>query len=332
MRIGALNTDDKVLIIAEVGNNHEGDFERAKLLVARAAEAGADVVKFQTIRADNFCSRKNEPRYSTLKKFEFSDAQFRELAAVAQKHQIVFMSTPFDLPGVEFLSTIVPAFKVASGDIMFKQLLEAIGRTRKPVILSTGMSTLEEVKVARQTLLVAGALDVAVLHCSVAYPTPLAEANLSAIKTLAREFGGVVGYSDHTIGIDAAAYSVACGARIIEKHFTLDKQQSSFRDHQLSADPADLSALVKKVRELEQALGSGAKVPQATEAANLVPVRRSIVAGRDVQAGEIIKISDLTWMRPGSGFKPGEEGLVVGKRLMRSLERGEVIAAADLEE
>lgn len=330
MRIGSLDTDSKVVVIAEVGNNHEGDFNRAKEMIVQGARAGADIIKFQTIRADNFCSKKNEARYSTLKKFEFSDAQFCELAQVAKANGVVFMSTPFDLIGVDFLDTVVPAFKVASGDIMFRQLLERIGSKQKPVILSTGMSTVGEVKAARRILFDSGAESVAVLHCSVAYPTPLAEANLNAIRTLKDEFGGVVGYSDHTVGIDAAVYSVACGARIIEKHFTLDKQLSSFRDHQLSADPTDLRLMVQRIRELEAALGSGDKIPQASEAANLVPVRRSIVAGRAIAAGEMITIGDLTWMRPGSGFKPGEEHLVVGKCLTKSLERGDVIEPGHL--
>lgn len=335
MRIGNSDLSEKVFIIAEVGNNHEGDFSLAQRMVALAARAGVDAVKFQTIRPERFCSRKNEQRFQTLKRFELSDEQFSKLAETARDEGIHFMSTPFDIESVDMLDALVPVFKIASGDMLFFPLLKKIARTKKPVIMSTGMANLEEVRQAR------GAIEdvwrtqninpgIVLLHCVVSYPTPINEANLQAIATLRGEFGDLVGYSDHTLGIDAAVLSVALGARVIEKHFTIDKNHSTFRDHQLSADPAEMQALVERVRIASELLGSGQKSAGASESANIGPVRRSIVAARTLAVGHVLAADDLTWMRPGDGIAPGKEDLLIGKKLKIALECGDLIRLDDL--
>ncbi len=330
MKIDCLDTTKNVLIIAEIGNNHEGNFELAKRLIELAAKAGADIVKFQTIRADKFVSVKNQLRFETLKKFELSDEQHYQLSRTATDCGVVFLSTPFDLEGVDMLNTLVPAFKIASGDNTFFPLIERVGRTGKPIILSTGLTTLPEIERTKRCIeacwrdMKVGS-ELALLHCVVAYPTPPAQANLASIRELARTFDCVVGYSDHTLGIDAAVMSVALGARIIEKHFTIAKDHSSFRDHQLSADPTEFKLLVTRVREAEVLLGSGMKQPQEAELVNMVAARRSIVAASSLPAGHVLQWQDLLWMRPSGGISPGDEHLVLGKTLSRSIEKGDPI-------
>ncbi len=335
MRIENCDLSNQVYIIAEVGNNHEGDFALAQRMVGLAAKAGVNAVKFQTIRPERFCSKKNEQRFQTLKRFELSDAQFAQLAQTAKDEGVHFLSTPFDVESVDMLDSLVPAFKIASGDMLFIPLLKKIARTKKPIIMSTGMANLDEVRQARgviEDVWRAQHVDpgIALLHCVVSYPTPIEEANLKAISTLRAEVGGTVGYSDHTLGIEAAVLSVALGARVIEKHFTVDKNHSSFRDHQLSADPGEMTLLVERVRLAESLLGSGEKIAGTSEKANLGPVRRSIVAGRALEAGRVLTIEDLSWMRPGDGIAPGQEARVVGKTLRIALECGDLIRLEDL--
>jgi sialic acid synthase SpsE len=333
MRIGPYDLDREVLVIAEIGNNHEGDFALAEAMIARAAEAGAGAVKFQTIVPDRLVSPADENRIRQLSRFQLRYDQFEQLARTAARHDLLFLSTPFDLESARFLAPLVPAFKIASGDNNFLPLIETVARTGKPILLSTGLMNLAEAAGTRDFIRgiwrEAGIQqNLALLHCVVNYPTSPENAHLAAIRSLC-SLGVTVGYSDHTLGIEAAVLAVALGARIIEKHFTLDKSHSDFRDHQLSADPAELKELVQRVREAETLLGEGEKRLLASEEEMAPRVRRSIVAAGDLQAGAILTREDLTWVRPGGGLAPGQEGELLGMRLTRPVSRGERILPQD---
>jgi sialic acid synthase SpsE len=242
----------------------------------------------------------------------------------------MFLSTPFDIESVRHLEPLVPAFKIASSDNNFVALLEAVAATGKPVLLSTGMADMDDVK--RSCGVLEGAWRKAgkapamvLLHCVSSYPAPPESANLLAIRTLASETGYPVGYSDHTLGIEAAVLSVALGARVIEKHFTLSKTQSDFRDHQLSAEPAELAELVRRVKAVQSMLGSGIKQPHPAEEPVAKAARRSIVAKRNLPLGHMIAPQDLDWLRPAGGLVPGEEGKLIGRALKRAVAAGEMI-------
>lgn len=337
MHIGAFDTKEKVLVVAEVGNNHEGNFEVAKELVRKAAESGADAVKFQTFITEHYVSKLDTARFNRLKSFEFSFAQFSQLADLTRSLGLLFISTPFDLKSAEFLRTAADAIKVASGDNNFYPLIASVAQSGKPVIISSGLSDLEHVR--RIVKFVeeqwskngAPAGELAILHCVSSYPVPPAEANLQSIPLLAKNFSHTIGYSDHTIGIEAATLAVALGARIIEKHFTLDKHFSDFRDHQLSADPGEMKELVEGIRTVSALLGVADKKIQPSEEAVVAAVRRSIVAGRDLANGHCIVLADLTWIRPAGGLNPGEEGALIGKTLNRDVAFGERLQPSDVE-
>jgi len=336
MRIGAIDVRDTVLVVAEIGNNHEGDFGVAKELVARAAESGAQAVKFQTFQTRYFVSRRDAARFARLSGFELSYPQFAELAARARACGLAFISTPLDLESARFLEGIVDAYKVASGDNDVYPLLECIARTGKPVIISSGMSELAGVHAAKRTVEAvwrsAGiAQELAVLHCVSSYPAPPDEVNLAVLPLLARELGCVIGYSDHTQGIEASVLAVALGARIIEKHFTLDKHYSDFRDHQLSADPPELARLVAAIERARILLGRPEKRVQPSEEATAKVARRSIAAVRDLAAGHTMALDDLMWIRPPGGLRPGEEARLIGRRLRRAVAAGDQILASDVE-
>ena len=329
MKINNIDTAEKVFIIAEIGNNHEGSFALAKEMIKRAAEAGADAVKFQTIIPERLVSVQQAERIKKLKKFQLTYEEYRKLSIVAKDEGVKFLSTPFDIASALFLKDIVPAFKIASGDNDFFPLIEVIAKTGKPIIMSTGLANNEEIK--KSVLFIKNiwqknnvSQELALLHCVSSYPTSPENANLLAIREL-EQFADVVGYSDHTMGIDAAVLSVAVGARIIEKHFTIDNNYSDFHDHQLSANPADFKKMVEKIRIAEQMLGLGEKQPTTEEIENKEKIRRSIVAKYDLDTGHVLTINDLDWVRPGGGIKPGDENTIIGKGLNRSVKTGEKI-------
>ena len=333
MRIGKIDTRITPLIVAEIGNNHEGNFEVARRLVEEAANAGAQCVKFQTFRTEHYVSRMDHARFARLKSFELSLAQFEELSRLARDLGLLFMSTPFDLESAVGLAPFVDAFKIASGDVDFYPLINKVLSFGKSVIISTGASSLENVKdtvtFARERL---GALTeerLGLLHCVSSYPAPMAEVNLLSISLMREQFGLSIGFSDHTDGTDASTMAVAAGAEIIEKHFTLDKNYSSFRDHQLSADPAEFRRLIEKIAEVRTILGEKVKRVQPSESSSVLSLRRSIVAARDMKPGERIAYGDLTWIRPRNGLHPGAEELLVGRRLRKAVEFGEVIRPDD---
>ena len=260
-------------------------------------------------------------------------AQWKELAGAAQAAGIPFMASVFDEELVEIMDPLTCAFKIASGDNTFLPLLEVVARTGKPIILSTGLLDMEGVREAKNHIenvwrQSGYAPGLALLHCVVNYPTAPAHANLLALRQL-QQLGTVVGYSDHTLGTEAAVLAVALGARIIEKHFTIDKHRSSFRDHQLSADPAELALLVQRVREAVELLGDGEKRLGENEREIAPRVRRSLVASRPLEKGKALEWDDFNWVRPGGGLAPGREGEVLGRPLLRPLRPGELITPED---
>ncbi len=331
MRIGDFDTDERVLIVAEIGNNHEGDVGLAEEMIRLAADAGADAVKFQTFRTEDYVSARDRERFDRLKSFELSADQFNHLAGTARRSGLLFLSTPFDLRSVACLAPLVDAFKIASGDNTFYPLLERVADVGRPMIISTGLATQDEIERAKQTVEARwerGSVrqELALLHCVSAYPVPQDQANLAAIPTIRAAFECTVGYSDHTLGIEAAVLAVAVGARIVEKHFTIDRAYSEFRDHQLSADPAQLTALVHRVREVESMLGHGEIDVQPVESEARHTLRRSIVTRRALAPGDLIRGDDLTWVRPAGGLAPGEEALIVGRETCCAVEAGDRIA------
>jgi N,N'-diacetyllegionaminate synthase len=336
MKVGSFDTDRSVLVVAEIGNNHEGDFSLARELVRRAAESGVDAAKFQTVRAGQLVRRSETARFERLTKFELSEAQFAALSELTHELGLLFLSTPLSVASAVFLEPLLDAYKIASGDNDFFPLLKQVAGTGKPVIVSSGISDVSQldatVRYLRDEWKARGrSAELAVLHCVSSYPTPPEQANLRSIPFLAERFGCAIGYSDHTLGTDAAVLAVAVGARIIEKHFTLDKHHSDFRDHQLSADPAEMTELVNRVREAERMLGSLDKSIQPCEAAAQTAIRRSIVAARDLEAGTTITAADLKWIRPGDGLRPGNEGKLIGRTLSRGIREDDAILPSDVE-
>lgn len=332
MVIGPFNTRKKVFIIAEIGNNHEGSIDEAKKLIGAAAEAGANAVKFQTIIPDLLVSSDQTDRRNQLSRYAFSKAQFLELKKEADRLAVIFLSTPFDLDSVEFLNPIVPAFKIASGDSNFKALLQKVAETGKPVFVSTGLSSWSEKELIRNFFHQIwgesgkGVPGLSLLHSVVEYPTADDRAALGHLRELVMMKGITPGYSDHTMGLEAAVLAVAMGARIIEKHFTLDKTKISFRDHAISADPSDLKVMVDRIRHVETLLGA----PNLDEAPSSAPAaRRSAAAGKDLMAGHKLGAEDLVWLRPGTGFSPDSESQLIGRILSRPVRKGILFSKED---
>ncbi len=334
MRIGDFDLDKDVLIVAEIGNNHEGSYALAEEMIGLAAQAGAGAVKFQTIVPDRLVSLTQQGRIQQLERFRLSYNDFGRLNKVAQRENVLFLSTPFDIESARFLEPLVPAFKIASGDNDFFPMIDVIARTGKPILLSSGLTDLAQI--SRTKDFIEGIWreaeieqQMAILHCVTCYPTSPGDANLLAIKQL-KKIDVTVGYSDHTIGIEAAVLSVVLGARIIEKHFTIAKDYSDFHDHQLSADPQDLAELVQRVGEAIELLGDGEKRIQDCEKDVVDKVRRSIVASRDLEQGVVLAWDDVVWVRPGGGLAPGREGEILGKVLTRPIRKGEMILIGDV--
>jgi len=333
VQIGNLDSAKKVIIVAEIGNNHEGSFDLARTLVDKAADAGVDAVKFQTFQTKTFVAPSQTDRYKRMQGFELNHDEFAKLSEQARNNGLKFISTPLDMPSAIFLVDIVDALKIASGDNTFYPLIKFVSETNKPLIVSSGFAgeeTIQEViSLVKEARNENGGLDnFAILHCVSAYPVEIKDANLSAIQTLARKFLGelTIGYSDHTLGLEAATLAVSAGARIIEKHFTIDRNFSDFRDHQLAADPSMMSELVKNIRATEVYLGNGTLEPRQIEKDTELPVRRSIAASKDLVIGHVINNDDIMWIRPGDGFAPGRENEIIGKVLKISIQTGELFS------
>lgn len=330
----------KTLIIAEAGVNHNGDLAQAKKLVDVAAEAGADLVKFQTFSADRLVTahaRKAEYQTKTTDVGQSQHAMIRQLELTREMHEVLiahcrlrgiqFFSTGFDPESVDLLVQLgLDRFKIASGEITNLPLLRHVGCYGKPVILSTGMATLSEILAALEVLERAGTRRerITVLHCNTEYPTPMADVNLRAMIAIRDALGVAVGYSDHTSGIEVAIAAVALGAVVIEKHFTLDRNLPG-PDQKASLEPGELKAMVTAIRNIEQALGDGTKRPSASEAKNKPIVRKSLVAARMIRAGEAFSESNLTVKRPGTGLSPMCWDDVLGRKAPRDFAPDDLI-------
>lgn len=329
MRIGPVDTDRQVAIIAEIGNNHEGDLATARELVRAAAGAGAHAVKFQAIDPAELVEPEDTARLAQLRRFQLTAEQFAELAALTHSLGIGFVCTPFSLGAVGWLEPLVDAFKVASGDNDYLALLERIGATGRPTIVSAGMTGINGLARAQQVLRDAGGAEFAVLHCVSAYPTPPEAARLATIPVLASELDATTGYSDHTIGVHACLAAVALGARILEKHFTLRHDFSEFRDHQLSSEPAEFEELVRRVAEVELLCGEPRDVEVLPEEVGVAAAaRRSAVAARNLPEGHVMAADDVRFLRPAGPV--GAATTVAGSVLRQARREGERLGSGDL--
>jgi sialic acid synthase SpsE len=306
--------DEPAYVIAEAGANHDGELEKAKRLVDAAVEADADAIKFQNYTAEKLVTReakkywgdRETTQYETFSELDvLGRDDYREMARYAADRDITYLSTPFDDAAVALLAEIgVPAYKIASGDLTHHPLLETVAAQGEPVILSTGMATLDEIHEAVDVIESAGTEEIVLLHCITKYPTPVEHANLRMMETLMDEFDYPVGLSDHTEGTTVPTAAAAMGAAVIEKHFTYDRSLEKSPDHRLSANTAEMAEIVDRTRAVHRAMGSGEKGPIELEREGLEKARRSLVTDRAFEAGERIRRDDLAVKRPGWGIEP----------------------------
>lgn len=331
----------KVLIIAEAGVNHNGSLQIAKQLVDKAVEAGVDIIKFQTFKSEKLVSKaarqaeyqqrnirkSDESQWAMLKKLELSVEAHHELMDYCKERNIRFWSTAFDMESIDFLHSLnMGLWKIPSGEITNYPYLKKIASFHEEVILSTGMCELSDIEAALNVLIDEGVKkeQITVLHCNTEYPTPYQDVNLKAMLEIGEKFGVKVGYSDHTQGIEVPIATVALGASVIEKHFTLDKTMEG-PDHKASLEPEELKAMVSAIRHIEQALGSGHKIISESERKNIEIARKSIVAACPIKKGEALTEENLTVKRPGNGISPMRWNEVVGTTAIRDFEEEEMI-------
>ena len=330
----------RTTIIAEVGVNHNGVIATAKKMIDAAADAGADLVKFQTFKAEELVTekaekadyqknhtKKNESQFEMLKKLEMDRAAHEELIQYCNNRGIHFLSTAFDHISIDLLADLnIPFYKIPSGEITNLPYLRHIGCMGKPVVMSTGMATLKEIQAALNVLLEAGIKkdDLTALHCNTEYPTPMEDVNLKAMLTIRDELGVKVGYSDHTLGIEIPVAAVALGATVIEKHFTLDRKLPG-PDHRASLEPDELKAMVAAIRNIENAMGKEEKTPSPSEIKNIDVVRKSIVAKRIIKKGDLFTNDNLTVKRPGNGLSPMKWDELIETRSKRDFNVDELI-------
>lgn len=338
---------EKVIIIAEAGVNHNGDIQVAKKLIDVAVEAGVDYVKFQTFKADKLVSKdakkasyqnKNindgdDSQYNMLKKLELSHENHLELMSYCSERGIEFFSTAFDVEGVNYLNDLgLSFFKIPSGEITNYPYLKAVALCGKSVVMSTGMSSEIEIRQALDILIKFGLKKehISILHCNTEYPTPMKDVNLKAMLAIQQNFEVQVGYSDHTLGIEVPIAAVALGAKIIEKHFTLDRTLPG-PDHVASLEPNELKEMVKAIRNIELALsGDGEKMPSESEIKNIAIARKSIHLSKDLSKGHIITDADIISLRPGDGISPMEWENIVGKILKENKKEFDKLLFSDL--
>lgn len=326
-----------VFIIAEVGVNHNGKLVLAKKMIDEAKKAGADAVKFQTFKAEDLVTvrtptakyqkknmGKNESQMTMLKRLELSNKDFKVLKQYCDKKNILFLSTPHTLESVGFLQSLMPMFKIASGDLTNIPLLRKIAKLKKPMIVSTGMATMQEIKEAISAIK-SFHNKIILLHCTSNYPTPFGEVNLRAMETMKKTFKLPIGYSDHTQGVEIALAAASLGAEVIEKHFTLDRNLPG-PDHVSSLEPKELQQMVDQIRNIEKSLGDGVKKPTKSEKKVKDIIRKSIVANRDIKKGEKITKEMLIIKRPGIGIEPKSLKKVIGKRVRISIKKDELIS------
>ena len=331
---------NKVFIIAEAGVNHNGSLDLAKRLIEIAVDSGADAVKFQTFKAESLVSKNaqkadyqkqttdaSESQFDMIKKLELDVDTHKELIAYCQEKDIIFLSTPFDHESIDLLSGFgLQIFKIPSGEITNLPYLRHVGSLGKQVVLSTGMSNLEEVGDALNILINAGTSkdNITILHANTMYPTPMEDVNLNAMLTIQKEFDIAIGYSDHTLGIEVDIAAVAMGASVIEKHFTLDKTMDG-PDHKASLEPEELKSMVSAIRNIEKALGSSEKKPSPSETVNIDVARKSIVAKCAIKKGDILSEKNISTKRPGAGINPMKWDDVLGGIAIKNYQKDELI-------
>jgi N,N'-diacetyllegionaminate synthase len=336
---------EPVFIIAEAGVNHNGNMEIAFEMIDAAAKAGANAVKFQTFVADNLVSKtakkasyqiqttgNEESQYAMLRKLELSYEDHLKLIDRCKKHQIKFLSTPFDLVSIDLLNSLgLDTLKIPSGEITNLPYLQRIGELNLSIILSTGMATLEEIESALNILIASGTKKekITVLHATTEYPAPYEEVNLMAMGTIQNALNVNVGYSDHTTGIEVAIAAVALGARVIEKHFTLDRNMDG-PDHKASLEPDELTKMVMAIRHIEKAMGDGIKKPTPSEIKNLSIVRKSIHFATNLKHGHIITTKDLIMKRPGTGISPMNITTILDKQLTCDVSEDDLLKWSDI--
>jgi N-acetylneuraminate synthase/N,N'-diacetyllegionaminate synthase len=333
----------RCFVIAEAGVNHNGNVDLAHRLIDAAAEAGADAVKFQTFEPEALASASapkalyqqrdggSESQLAMLRRLVLSRDVHESLRDHAHERGLIFLSTPFEESSAEFLAALgVPAFKIASGEITNLPFLASLAARGRPLLLSTGMSSLDEVGEAVATIRNAGAPPLALLHCTSSYPAPTDVSNLRAMQTMRSVFGVAVGYSDHTLGIEVPLAAVALGAELLEKHLTLDRTLPG-PDHAASMEPDAFATMVRGIRVVEGALGDGEKRVQECERETQLVARKSLCAARDLPSGHVVAPDDLVARRPGSGISPARLGALVGRRLRRSVAGGRILEEGDLE-
>lgn len=334
----------KTLIIAEAGENHNGSLDLAYQLIDKAIEAGADIVKFQTGKPELVTSKYSEmaqyqkenigveeSQLDMLRKIMLPFEAFEKLKNYCDKKGIEFLSTPFDLESVDLLHHIgMKKWKIPSGEITNLPLLEKIAQFNEPIIMSTGMCELAEIRQAIDILKASGANDITLLHCTTEYPAPYEDVNLNAMETMRREFNLPVGYSDHTNGIEIPVAAVALGACVIEKHFTLDRNMEG-PDHKASLEPQELKQMVTSIRNIEKALGNGNKTVSASESKNIAIARKSIVAKKDIKKGEVFTNENLICKRPGNGISPLKWYELLGKVASKDYKEDYLIEKEELD-
>jgi N,N'-diacetyllegionaminate synthase len=332
---------NKTLIIAEAGVNHNGDINLAKKLIDAAANAGVDYVKFQTFNSKKLVSKNAqkatyqkentgnavESQLAMLQKLELSKEAHYDLIEYCKSKNIKFLSTGFDLDSIQFLNDLnIDLFKVPSGEITNLPYLRTIGGLKKPVIISTGMADMQEIEDALEVVLKSGTTldNITILHCNTEYPTPMQDVNLTAMLNIKEKFNVAIGYSDHTLGIEIPIAAVALGAKVIEKHFTLDNAMEG-PDHKASLNPAELKAMVDAIRNLEVALGNGIKAPSQSETKNKPIARKSLVANRNMKKGDIFTEENITIKRPGTGISPMLWDAYIGKIATKDYQEDDLI-------
>jgi N-acetylneuraminate synthase/N,N'-diacetyllegionaminate synthase len=328
-------------IVAEAGANHDGKLERGKRLIDEAVAAGVDAIKFQNYTAENLVTKsatkywgdRETTQYETFAELDvLDDAEYKELAAYAAEQGVTYLSTPFDYGAVDLLDDIgVPAYKIASGDLTHHPLLEDVASRGKPVILSTGMATVDEIRTALDVIEAQGNTQVCLLHCVTKYPTPIEHANLRMMETLQETFEYPVGLSDHTIGTTVPVAAAAMGAAFIEKHFTFDKDLEKSPDHHLSANTEEMAAIVDRTRDVHAAMGTPDLGPVEVEQEGLEKARRSLVADRAIEAGERLSQAALAVKRPGTGIPPTHYDDADDWVAARDIDPDEVIEWEDVE-
>lgn len=334
---------NKTIIIAEAGVNHNGDIDLAKKLIDAAAKAGVEYVKFQTFKTELLVSKNakkadyqiknqksnDDSQYNMLKKLELAEDTHYELLEYCKLKNVKFLSTAFDFESIDFLAKLgIDFFKIPSGELTNYPYLKRIAKKQLPVVISTGMANLDEIKNALEVFktndFYKNNKNITVLHCSSEYPTPMNVVNLSAMNTIKSELNVNIGYSDHTLGIEIPIAAVAMGAKIIEKHFTLDKTLPG-PDHKASLDPIELKNMVKAIRNIEQAIGNGKKIPNELEIRNKPLVRKSIIALKNIKKGEVLSENNITTKRPGTGLNPFLWDSVIGTKAIKDFLKDEII-------